>query len=179
MKKLSHYVKAPVDDTVIEMLEHSNFIESERSSDALDDAVKAWEYAVKNHKNITTKYILKIHKLMQARLRPDIAGEVRHCDVWIGGQKKPFISDDLIMDQLHGWLSIMWQTIDGAKIATTEKKEAKVKALHVYFEAVHPFEDGNGRVGRILYNVNRLQMGLPIHVVHEGDEQKSYYGWFK
>jgi len=37
---------------------------------------------------------------------------------------------------------------------------------------------GNGRVGRILYNIHRLLLGLPIHVIHEGKEQKEYYTWF-
>ena len=179
MKKLTHYVRNPVDDMVIEMLEHSNWIENETSQEALDDAVKAWTYAVKNYKNITTNYILKIHKLMQKRLRPDIAGQVRHCDVWIGGRLKPYISDALIMDDLKAWLGIMWDQIDKSKGEPETKKKKKAEALHIYFEAIHPFEDGNGRVGRILYNINRLQMGLPIHIIRHGEEQKAYYEWFK
>lgn len=179
MKKLTQYVKNPVDDMVLEMLEHSNWIEGETSPEALEDAVKAWTYALKNHKNMTTSYVLKLHGLMQKRLRPDIAGQVRHCTVWIGGKMKPHISDELIKDDLKSWLSVMANTIKESRGCSEVSKHEKAKALHVYFEYIHPFQDGNGRVGRILYNLNRLQMGLPIHIIHEGDEQKAYYRWFR
>jgi hypothetical protein len=53
------------------------------------------------------------------------------------------------------------------------------KKAHVAFETIHPFVDGNGRIGRILMNWQRLQEGLPILIIHEGPEQMEYYKWFK
>ena len=47
------------------------------------------------------------------------------------------------------------------------------------FVFIHPFEDGNGRVGRILMNLQMLKLKLPIMVIHEGREQQSYYRWFR
>jgi len=61
----------------------------------------------------------------------------------------------------------------------TFNKEERSKQIHVAFEDIHPFVDGNGRVGRILYNIHRIKLGLPIHIIHEGEEQKEYYKWFK
>ena len=54
-----------------------------------------------------------------------------------------------------------------------------IKDWHIQFEHIHPFEDGNGRVGRILMNLQLLNEGLPILVIHQGEEQKRYYKWFK
>lgn len=59
-----------------------------------------------------------------------------------------------------------------------EVDSAHAKLVHVEFEDLHPFPDGNGRTGRILYNWHRIQLGLPVHVIHEGDEQYDYYQWF-
>ena len=58
-------------------------------------------------------------------------------------------------------------------------RTAHCKRTHIDFEQLHPFEDGNGRVGRILYNIHRVTLGLPIHIIHEGEEQMEYYKWFK
>ncbi|KJV80453.1 hypothetical protein RHORCCE3_1378 [Rickettsia hoogstraalii str. RCCE3] len=55
----------------------------------------------------------------------------------------------------------------------------KVAIAHLYFESIHPFEDGNGRIGRIITIKMLCQnIGQPIlialsHVINE--EKKLYY----
>lgn len=53
-----------------------------------------------------------------------------------------------------------------------------MKNHHVEYEIIHPFVDGNGRTGRMFMNWERLKGGLPILVIHEGEEQQEYYKWF-
>ena len=180
MKKkltLVHYKNAPVDDQVIEMLQHSNWIEREMGQQALDDAIEAWKYAVRN-RDVTTKYILKIHKLLCREINPRIAGKYRDCDVYIGGHRKIFVSQALLEQELRDFLN-EYNNLKKKKELVEEYFETIAQEAHVRFEGIHPFEDGNGRVGRILYNVHRLGLGLPIHIIHEGDEQLEYYSWFK
>ena len=100
------------------------------------------------------------------RINPRIAGKTRECDVWIGGKKKIFISKYIFIEQLNDLC---------AKIL---KEDMTSKEAHILFEAIHPFEDGNGRVGRILMNIHRLRLNLPILIIHTGKEQEKYYGWF-
>lgn len=45
--------------------------------------------------------------------------------------------------------------------------------FHIRFERIHPFEDGNGRTGRILLNRGIIQAGLPPVVVTK--ESKAEY----
>lgn len=47
---------------------------------------------------------------------------------------------------------------------------------HVLFEAIHPFDDGNGRTGRIILNYFLISAGYPP-VILKGDEEnkKKYY----
>jgi Fic family protein len=47
---------------------------------------------------------------------------------------------------------------------------------HVLFEAIHPFNDGNGRTGRIILNYFLISAGYPP-VILKGDEEnkKKYY----
>lgn len=154
----------------LEFLDHSNRIEREYGPEALEDAVKAWEYAKKRKEKITLAYILKIHEILLKRLRPDIAGKVRKCAVMIGGEVKERKTKKELEDELGYWV---------AYTDFSRGDEEHVRARHVAFEKIHPFEDGNGRTGRILMNVHLLKAGRPIKIIHEGVEQMAYYGWFR
>lgn len=46
--------------------------------------------------------------------------------------------------------------------------------VHHFFETVHPFVDGNGRMGRLLLNWCLIRNKLPFHVIKEKDRM-SYY----
>ena len=177
-RTLSQYLKAPLDKDVLEFLRESNNIEREYGETAFTDAVEAWRYAVKNCKNITLKYVLKIHGLLMENIGPAIAGKVRDCDVYIGQQHKMFINKALIEDDIKALVDVMNNDLKAMRSEPDIKKEEKAKALHVWFESIHPFVDGNGRTGRILYNIHRLKAGLPLHIIHTGYDQWEYYKWF-
>ncbi len=66
--------------------------------------------------------------------------------------------------------------IDLAEIADVDDEDALAAAsfFHARFEGVHPFADGNGRVGRALMNYFLLLHDHPPVVVYEEDKA-SYY----
>lgn len=175
MTSLKELKKNPINKEVEKMLQESNYVEGEYTLEALGGAKEAWAYAVNHYNDLTTKAILKIHKLLMQRLRPDIAGKIRDCPVWIDGEIKPFINEKLILADLQ--MKVCFEMI-AHNTGKKELRAKKAKDTHIAFEYIHPFEDGNGRVGRILYNIHRLRMRLPIHIIHSGDEQMKYYGWF-
>jgi Fic family protein len=73
------------------------------------------------------------------------------------------------MDQFIGWFND-----NHALPALT-----RASIAHLYFESIHPFEDGNGRIGRSLVEKSLAQsLGRPVmiglsHVIHR--HRKDYY----
>ena len=74
----------------------------------------------------------------------------------------------------------MWWA--NARLAPRARCRASGKTLediidfHVKFEAIHPFQDGNGRVGRLLMLKECLKNGIMPFVIAEGLRKFYYLG---
>ncbi len=159
----------------IEFLRQSNYIEMEYSDQALKDAKIAWNY-FSTQADFNMKTLLTCHNLLMQNLEHRIAGKIRQKDVQIGGCLKPFINRELIRGDLNHVFSLINASIK-LKKAGDKVNEKVSKDLHIQFEYIHPFADGNGRVGRILWQVHRMKLDLPIHIIYEKDKYE-YYKWF-
>jgi Fic family protein len=98
-------------------------------------------------------------------IRPD-AGFYRDHGVRIVGANVPTANPASIprlMEELIG-------TID----AQNEDTVSRVAGIHAQFEKIHPFSDGNGRIGRILTHAMLLRAGLPPAVIPVA-QRRFYY----
>lgn len=173
-------IKQQLTKDEIEFLGESNKIEGESGemgSPAMEDAKKAWNYGKRKNKGKwSIVWLLKIQKIMSNRLAKHYSGFIRECPVYIGGECKSQNKEEIIK-QLNDLFNEYKQTkfLKG----DIQSKEEYIKDFHIRYEDVHPFCDFNGRSGRILMNLQRVELGLPILIIHEGDEQWEYYKWFK
>ena len=54
----------------------------------------------------------------------------------------------------------------------------KIAKFHLDFETIHPFIDGNGRLGRVIINYQMLRLGFPRIIIRQKDK-KTYYRSFE
>ena len=108
----------------------------------------------------------------------DVPGRLRERVVWIGGVRDiaystfnpppPADVPEALAD------TISYMRGDGMQVMT-QSLITRMAAAHVHFEAVHPFRDGNGRVGRLLLPLmmaadNQVPLYLSPYIeCHEGD----------
>lgn len=120
----------------------------------------------KSHQFITEEDILGIHRLILSGIMDEWAGKYRQTQVYIRGTilDLPKPSEvPILMKKFIEWL-VDQQDTHPVKVATD---------AHFKFESIHPFIDGNGRVGRLLMNLILIINGYPMAIIR--NEEKIQY----
>ena len=126
---------------------------------------------------ITVETVQALHRLVMDKIDPH-AGELRTVAVSIRGA--PFTPPPArdVPGYLAQWAA--WLSSDAAQRLDPVTRAA---VAHHDFEALHPFTDGNGRVGRLLLNLMLMRDGYPPALVlrewrprYIGALQRAYYG---
>lgn len=155
-----------VTEQEIVFLRESNAIEGVYDHDSLVQASKAWEYLI-DQEELTIDVVLKSHEILMLNqpLQPNERGHFRKCGVWVRAHSGP------------SWKNVPALMFEWCVKNKGEKTEEEIKALHVEFEEIHGFVDGNGRLGRLLLLWQTVKNGLPVRIIYEKERDK-YYRWF-
>ena len=115
--------------------------------------------------------ILLLHKMLLSNIRVDIAGRFRNLDEWVKVENHIAIDPKNIKEELVNML------ID-YQINNEENIIKRIAKLHLTFEQIHPFVDGNGRIGRILNNCILIRENyVPINI--KFIERELYHNAFR
>ena len=123
---------------------------------------KAMEWAINELEKLpfSSRLIRETHKVLLQGVRGERKqpGEFRNSQNWIGGAT---INDAIFIPPVHTSVPELMSDIE--KFLYNEEifipELLKIGLVHYQFETIHPFLDGNGRVGRLL---------IPLYLVSKG-----------
>jgi Fic family protein len=117
---------------------------------------------------ITQRLILQVHETLLTGVRGEekSPGEFRRSPVWVGPAGATPDNATFVppLPQLLGDLLADWERFvndDGRHLPVL----IQAALMHYQFETIHPFLDGNGRIGRLLINLllmDRKRLPLPL-----------------
>lgn len=119
---------------------------------------------------LTLEIILMLHKMLISNIRDDIAGRFRADNefVRVGGHIAPHPKE--VIERLGKMLAEY-------NSSPHENVIKRIARLHLTFEYIHPFVDGNGRIGRVINNYCLIREGfVPINI--KFIDRKKYYEAF-
>lgn len=138
-------------------------IASERKNDwrevnnyinALNNAIEALEALP-----ISTRLLRQTHSILMTSVRGEqkLPGEFRSSQNWIGGNT---LNDAVFIPPHHQYVDGLMGDLENFLHNDQIKTPAliRVAIAHYQFETIHPFLDGNGRIGRLL---------IPLYLVSE------------
>lgn len=118
--------------------------------------------------SVTVASILRWHGMLLAGIRDDVAGRFRRAGEWVRvgahlGANPAFVPQ-LVQDAIARYESAEFgYFLD------------RIGWFHCQFEVVHPFLDGNGRIGRVLINAQLQSLGLPPVILRAKNRSVDYY----
>lgn len=158
---LSEVFESEIDSTA----SNSETLEVQRYLAATDTAYKLLETLP-----ITQRLILKAHAELLSGVRGEerSPGEFRRSPVWVGAagdtpSTAAFVPPlpEHLPDLIRDWETFVNE--DGKSYPAL----IQAALAHYQFETIHPFLDGNGRVGRLLINLMLMDRGrLPVPLLY-------------
>lgn len=125
----------------------------------------------KNNSALNIKRILALHKTLLTNIDEPIAGRFRTGKEWVRvgnhlGANPQFVP------------ALIQELVDHYNQQKSSYFLDAVAHFHAEFETIHPFVDGNGRMGRVLINLQLMHLGLPPIIIQNKSKHSEYYPLF-
>jgi Fic family protein len=118
-------------------------------------------------RDLTENDVLELHRLIFSGIL-ESAGGFRRSQVFIEGSDympPPAFEVPALVKELLEWLRKNPEELRPVEVAAV---------FHHKFVSIHPFDDGNGRVARLLMNLLLIGHGYPFTVVRSYDRRRYY-----
>lgn len=144
--------------------EKSDVIEENRDDwEEVQNYIEALNKAVAELDELpfSSRLIKKTHKtlLQGVRGKHKVPGEYRSSQNWIGGAS---ISDAVFVPPITSEVPNLMSDLEKFAHNTEDQfpELLKIALIHYQFETIHPFLDGNGRVGRLMITLYLVEKGI-------------------
>jgi Fic family protein len=119
--------------------------------------IKATDYATERLKTLPlcNRLLLEAHEVLMQNMRGSEKnpGEFRKSQNWIGPQGSSIKTARYIPPNVEDMQNAMSDLEKYINAVDTTDPLIKIALIHYQFESIHPFLDGNGRIGRLMVNL--------------------------
>lgn len=130
---------------------------------------RALELLIENpSQNLTVELILALHKILLSGINDSFAGRFRSGDEWVRVGTHIGANPDFVND-------LIYKLVESYNREDSREPISKISYFHNEFEYIHPFCDGNGRIGRILINQQLMKLNLPPIIIPARNKYQDYY----
>lgn len=116
---------------------------------------------------VTEETMLLLHKMLLGNIDDGIAGRFRGKGEYVRIGRHIAAPPERIVAMLTDLL--IWYSSDQSTYFVD-----KLARFHLEFERIHPFNDGNGRIGRVLLNEQLIRAGYPPVIIRDKEKQDYY-----
>ena len=129
-------------------------VEKHRDVREVQNYVRAMEYGLKrlNEFPLSLRFIRELHGILMEKVRGEQAtpGEFRQSQNWIGSLGATLNEATFVPPPVPEMMECLHQLEKFLHSGHTLPPIIEAALVHYQFEAIHPFLDGNGRIGRLL-----------------------------
>lgn len=165
---------AEVEASVVASMKARNFEAVARRSDAVAELM----LDARNGGVLNAERLWHWHQLLFHGLEVEGLGAWRSFDLVIAKSARAGREEVLYNPLPHGRVADEMAAFLGWLAKETSPLPVRAALAHLWFESIHPFSDGNGRIGRaIIELVFSQEAALPFSLSRQIEaEKKAYYG---
>lgn len=120
------------------------------------------------NEKLSLNLILAFHRMLLSGINDDIAGRFRSGDEWVRVGSHVGANPDLTNQ-------LVYEIVNTYNTDNKRYFLEKIALFHAEFETIHPFCDGNGRIGRVLVNQQLMALGFPPIIIRSRGKEQDYY----
>jgi len=120
---------------------------------------------------ITIESLELLHQMLLGGINDEYAGRVRREGEYVRVGRHIAPPPEQVKNLLENLINRYNSNVDDYFLK-------KIAEFHLQFETIHPFCDGNGRMGRLIINLQLAALGFPPVIIQNKGKREDYYPLF-
>lgn len=123
---------------------------------------------------LSAELLLSTHAILLHDINNDVAGRFRRHHEWVRIGSHLGANPDFVGNLISELIQTYNDSLNNPNLFFLDA----IANFHASFESIHPFCDGNGRIGRVIINRQLMRLGYPPIIIRNKNKHEDYYPLF-